>query len=283
MNLVIINISKIKKERKYLPLEIRLQMYNDVIELRKQGLTYKEIQRKIFEKYGKQISLMNISNWINKKHCPFGKTNKFDDEPSPELSYIIGVMLGDGFKRFDGKGYLLRLDVNDKEFAEEFGKNLAKVLEKDKPYKPFWNEKHKQWIVVARSILLYRFLNSPFKELKTYIEYSKNTVSAFLKALFDGEGSMHKSRRKLMLYNTNIELLNYAKHLLKKYFNIDAGGPCLNTKKGEVKHFPNGKISKATKNCYCLYIRIRSLLSFYNCIGFTIKRKQKRLIKAIKQ
>jgi len=284
MNLVSINISKIKKERKYLPLEIRLQMYDDVIELRKQGLTYKEIQRKIYEKYGKQIFLPQICNWINKKHCPLGKVNKFDDRPSPELSYIIGVILGDGFKRFDGKGYLLRLAVDDKEFAEEFGKCLAKVLGR-KPYKPYWNKKPKQWIVAGCSILLYKFLDKPLEELKPCIEYSKNTISAFLRALFDGEGSMHVNAkyymRTLRLYNTNEELLNYAKYLLKKYFKINATGPHLARKKGEVINIV-GVIRKTKKDYYYLYIHAKSLSDFCKYIGFTIERKQKRLIRAIK-
>ena len=86
----------------------------------------------------------------------------------------------------------------------------------------------------------------------------------------------------LRLYNTNKELLIYAKYLLKKYFDIDSTGPYLKTKSGEIVCFPNGIISEANKDGYYIYIRARSLLNFYKHIGFTIKRKQQRLIKAIK-
>ena len=271
MNLVNINnISKIKnKERKYLPLEIRTQMYNDVIELRKQGLSYTQIQREIYKRYNEQISMQLIFDWIHKRHYPLESVNKFDDNPSPELAYIIGVMLSDGNKHLrGGKDYRLRLTVKDYEFAEEFGRCLAKVLKKSKPYKPH-RSRNLYWVVVS-SILLFNFLNKSFEELKHHIKYSKNTVSAFLRALFEGDGTIWK--RKLMLFNTNKKLLNYTKYLLEKYFNIVTTGPHLN-KKG----------NKSAKNCYYIYIPVNSLLNFYKYIGFTIKRKQKRLINAIKQ
>ncbi|MEM2928905.1 MAG: LAGLIDADG family homing endonuclease [Nitrososphaerota archaeon] len=266
---------------KYLPLEMRMKMYNDVIELRNQGLSYKEIQRKIYEKYGMRLSKPLIHYWIHKKHSPFGKLNKFDEKPSSELAYVIGTILSDGYKCFDDKYYRFYLNVKDKEFAEEFGKCLAKVLGRKEPYKPFWNEEQKQWRIIGCGVLLYRFLDRPLEELKPYIEYSKDTASAFLRALFDGEGSMHKYRRELYLYNTDIKLLNYTKHLLKQHFNINTTGPNLAVKSGKVTHFPNGKIIKTTKNCYYLYVHANSLLNFYKYIGFTIKRKQQRLIKAI--
>ncbi|MEM3507853.1 MAG: hypothetical protein QXN52_00945 [Nitrososphaerota archaeon] len=69
MGLVNMNIiSKIKKERKYLPLEMRLQMHEDVHELRKAELSYRQIQREIRKKYGKQFPKSTIGVWINRKH-----------------------------------------------------------------------------------------------------------------------------------------------------------------------------------------------------------------------
>ncbi|MEM1575803.1 MAG: LAGLIDADG family homing endonuclease [Nitrososphaerota archaeon] len=284
-------ISKGEEKRRYLPLEIRSQMYDDVIKLRKQGLNYIQIQKEIYEKYGLRLPQPTISTWINRKKHPLGRVNKFDDKPSPELAYVIGAIFGDGSLYFDKHyfHFLILLAVNDKEFANEFGKNLAKVLGKKGPYKPFWDEHRKQWVVEVTSILLYKFLNKPLRELKPYIEYSNKTASAFLRALFDGEGCMFTKRypkkyiRTLRLYSTDKELLNYAKFLLEKYFNINTTGPHLERKSGEVKHFPNGRITKTTKDFYYLYIRTNSLLNFYKFINFSIKRKQQRLIEAIKQ
>jgi intein-encoded DNA endonuclease-like protein len=280
-------ISKRGERRKYLPLEIRTKMYEDVIELGRQGLKYKEIQRRIHGKYGKQISSSTISFWINGKQYPLGKVNKFDENPSPELAYVIGVILSDGFKYFDNRNYRIGLIVKDKEYAEEFGKNLAKILGKKGLYEPFWSKDLKQWVIVGCSVQLFKFLNRPFEELKFYIEYSKETVASFLKALFDGDGSIYvkvrrgERKRILWLYNADKQLLIYVQHLLKKFFNVDATGPHLETRKDSIKHFPNGKVYKTTQNCYYIYIRAKSLLNFYKHIGFTIKRKQQRLIKAI--
>ncbi|MEM3406147.1 MAG: LAGLIDADG family homing endonuclease [Nitrososphaerota archaeon] len=275
MNMVSMSISKEGERRRYLPLEIRIKMYEEVHELRKKGLTYKEVQERIYEKYGRRLSIAIIGFWINKKKHPLGRVNKFDENPSPEFTYIIGVISGDGCRYFYKRNYRLQLAVKDYEFAEKFGECLAKVLGRKRPYKPFWSKKLKQWIAQGYSFLLYKFLNKPLEELKPYIEHSKDTVSAFLKALFDAEGSIYVNEkhhvRELKLYNTNVGLLNYAKYLLKKYFNIDATGPHFNKK------------TKTTKNCYYLYIRTNTLSNFYDYIGFIIKRKQQRLIKAIER
>ncbi|MEM1575497.1 MAG: LAGLIDADG family homing endonuclease [Nitrososphaerota archaeon] len=281
-------ISKGEEKRRYLPLEIRATMYDDVIELKKQGLSYTQIQRKIYEKCEIRLPRSTISDWVNRKRHPLGKVNKFDGKPSLELAYAIGTKNSDGCLYFNNdRKYSIILAVNDKEFAEEFGKCLAKLLHRKEPYKPFWDKKHKQWRVECCSILLYKFLNKPLEELKPYIEYSKDCVSAFLRALFDGEGSIYvsrkRSRRILMLFNTNIELLNYAKYLLKKYFDIDATGPYLARKGGEILRFPNGKVVKTKKDYYYIYIRAKSLLNFYKYIGFTIRRKQQILIEANKE
>ncbi|MEM2632277.1 MAG: hypothetical protein QXO29_00035 [Nitrososphaerota archaeon] len=65
-------------------------------------------------------------------------------KPSPELNYAVGTIIGNVYKRFDSRNYCFRLVIKDYEFAEEFGKYLAKVLKRRKPYKLFWNKKEKK-------------------------------------------------------------------------------------------------------------------------------------------
>ncbi|MEM2174314.1 MAG: hypothetical protein QXI58_01625, partial [Candidatus Micrarchaeia archaeon] len=153
--MVSMSISKERERQRYLPLKIRLQMYEDVVELRKQGLTYKEIQRRIYEKYEVRLRISTIHSWVKEISHPLGNVNNFDEKPSPELSYIIGAIITDGNLNVEPLHhcYHLRLKVKDKEFAEEFGKCLAKVLKKDKPYKPFWDKNCKAWIIKVSSIL----------------------------------------------------------------------------------------------------------------------------------
>jgi intein-encoded DNA endonuclease-like protein len=196
-------------------------------------------------------------------------------------------MFSDGCKYFDGKNYHFRLNVNDKEYAEAFGENLAEVLEKNRPYKPFWDEDRKQWVVMGYSILLYRFLNRPLEELKPYIEHCKDCVASFLQALFDGDGSIYvkirgrRRERKLRLYNTNKELLVYIQCLLRRFFNINTRGPHLTTRKGSIKHFPNDKKYTTTENYYYIYIHVSSLSNFYKYIGFFNKAKTTKINQGI--
>jgi len=101
----------------------------------------------------------------------------------------------------------IRETFKEKEVAEEFGRCLAKVVGRKKPYKPYWDKKLKQWVIEGGNEQLYDFLNRPLEELKPYIEYSKETVASFLRGVFDRSGDVNE--KGVVLY------------LLKKYFDID--------------------------------------------------------------
>jgi len=45
----------------------------------------------------------------------------------------------------------------------------------------------------------------------------------------------------------------------------------------------SGKIYETKKQCYYLHIRTNSLPRFYRYVGFTIRRKQRRLIEAVRK
>src|SRR5256885_10532022 len=60
------------------------------------------------------------------------------------------------------------LSVTDRDFAEEFGRCLAKLLHRALPYKVRWSEKRKRCIVQGASIFLYKFLNHQWLELKPW-------------------------------------------------------------------------------------------------------------------
>lgn len=55
---------------KYRSLELRLELYNEVYELRNIGLSYRQIIEMIQEKYGERLSRSHISYWIRKLHDP---------------------------------------------------------------------------------------------------------------------------------------------------------------------------------------------------------------------
>jgi len=72
-------------------------------------------------------------------------------------------------------------------------------------------------------------------------------------------------------------LLKYIKELLHR-IGIKTAGPTLYSKAGTpIKDPRTGKRYFARKDVYYLYIHAESRLRFYELIGFTVKRKQKRL------
>jgi len=274
-----------KRKKRYLPLELRLRLYDEVLQLRGQGLSYNDIIKRIHRLSGVRLNKSHISEWVRGIYAPLGRVNRFDAKPSPELASVIGVMLSDGSLHLNGRQYHhygLCLRVKDKEFAEGFGRKLAEVLWRRKPYRARWSPSNRRWVVEGWSHLLYGFLRQPVENLKPYIEHSKNCAAAFLRAFFDGEGSI--SKRQLIVYNTDKQLLIYIKELLEKHFDIDATGPRISVKKGTVMHSPRTKKAyKTNKDCYRVYIRTHSLSRFHKDIGFTIERKQRRLAEAAKQ
>ena len=85
---------------RYLPRELRIKLYGDVVALRRGGLTYKGIIGEVWRRYGVVLSKSHISYWIRGVHNPYNgrripslKLLK----PSEELAYVIGVVLGDGY------------------------------------------------------------------------------------------------------------------------------------------------------------------------------------------
>jgi intein-encoded DNA endonuclease-like protein len=255
-----------KKRGPYLPRELRIKLYNDVRKLRKQGLSYTNIRNKIYRKYGVWIGKSTIWSWLRRVSSPYNgryipslKLLK----PSEDLGYVIGVRLGDGYTREDSAGYryLIGLQAKDEEFAEKFGICLGNVLGR-RPIRPWKDAKRGTYVVITASKTLYELLKKPIdlKRIKEYVEHCPKCTAAFLRGLFDSEGNVSKNGY-ISLYNTNYEVLVYAQKLLKR-FGIEATGP-----------WPH----KQKEGYYYIYIRAESLPKFYQLIGFTIRRKQKRL------
>jgi intein-encoded DNA endonuclease-like protein len=279
-------VSEGKKRGKCLPRELRMRAYNDVCKLRKRGLPYTEIRDEIHRKYGIWISKQTISEWLRGEHNPYNGIRIPSLEllkPSPELAYVTGAVLGDGStrKRVGRNSYnfdfFIRLKAKDKEFVEDFGRRLGNVLGR-RPIRPKFKEVVGKYYVEAASKTLYELLRKPIdlKRIKKYVEHCKKCIAAFLRGLFDSEGCVSE-KGYISLYNSNYEVLVYAQRLLRR-FGIESTGPWPHIQKGTTMHDPRtGKLYKTKKDCYCIYIRAESLLKFYRHIGFSIRRKQKRL------
>jgi intein-encoded DNA endonuclease-like protein len=279
------NITKTKR-KKIPPRELRIKIYNDVLKLRKRRLSITKIREKIHRKYGVWIDKSTISKWLRGVSSPYNGRRIPSLEllkPSEDLANVIGVCLGDGYTRkrvgrnshnFD---FFIRLKAKDKEFVEDFGRRLANVLGRD-PIRP--RKDAGKYIVEAASKTLYELLRKPvdLKRTRKYVEHCPDCTAKFLRGLFDSEGCVSKDGRYIYLYNTNYELLVYAQKLLLRRFGIESTGPWPHKQKGTTMHDPKtGKQYKANEDCYYIYIRAESLPKFYRHIGFSIRRKQKRL------
>ena len=56
----------------------REKLYRLVLQLRKEGLSYNKIIRKVQADHGVTLRKSHISGWINGKHNPFGYVTNFD-------------------------------------------------------------------------------------------------------------------------------------------------------------------------------------------------------------
>ena len=222
------------------------------------------------------IPKSTLSTWKNNKHKP--PETRWKPQPTPELAYVIGVLHGDGYTRTKPKEwkYIIGLECKDHEFATEFSKALAKILNK-----PFKTPKHRKtrniYRITYESRAFYNWwTQQTLQTLKPYIEHNKETITAYLRGFFDSEGTNYRNKI-IKVYNSNIELLKYVKSLLVKYFGIEVLGPTLATKAGTIMKAKNGEFLRR-KNVYGLEIRKRRHIDeFLYYVGFSILEKQEGL------
>jgi len=284
-----VNTTNTKKRGPYLPRELRIKIYNDVIALHQQGRSYNEIRMIIKQKYGIMLSKSTIGDWI----C--GRRDPHNDrripslellEPTPDLAFIIGIGCGDGSakmtKRIERVGYndyYVVLEAKDRELVEEFAIRCGRVLNRSPP-KVRLNARG-LYEVKVWSKALYDLLKKPIEldKLKRYIEHCPYCKAMFLRGLFDSEGSINE-KGYIQIDNTNYELLQYAQELLGG-FGIETLGikPHGSSKKrGAIFYDPRrGKFYTRKKDNYYLRIRLSSNEAFYRFVNFTIQRKRARL------
>jgi intein-encoded DNA endonuclease-like protein len=129
---------------------------------------------------------------------------------------------------------------------------------------------------------LYELLKKPvdLERLRKYIEHCDKCSAAFLRGFFDAEGSILKDG-SIYVRNSDYRLLKYVQSLLGR-FKIVAMGPNLLCRRGSITH-SNGKQYTRRHDSYYIYIKRSYNTWFYKYIGFTIKRKQERLVNYLRR
>lgn len=195
-------------------------------------------------------------------------------DPSPELSYVIGAVLGDGNL---SKQRLIRLRVTDRDFAEEFARCLRVVLCKDGfiQIRPLFPSKNSfkgysgklQYEVRINSVILYSFLSQTQENLRRITD--KFPVE-FLRGFYDSEGSItiwhNGGRAHLSLSNMKRDIIEYSQELL-----------CSLDIKSDISVC---KIPKSSNSYFRLTVSSKKdVIKFRELVGFSIARKQQVLEK----
>ncbi len=287
--------------RRYLPHELRKELYDEVLRLYGEGLGCRRIIRELRKRYGVAPSRSTISYWIRGLHTPYGRasgseppaasarrpTQKISLEPNPELAYVIGAVLGNGYVCSDtDHRKIIGLKAKDEEFVREFARCLTEALGRENPLKVrFWKAR-KLFKAKAGSATLYRLLHKQdpnlLDRLRPFIEHCEECMTAFLRGFVDSEGCVDKYGF-INIYNTNFGVLSYVKELLDR-LGIEATGPHLIYRAGTPLFDPRtGKMYVKRRDYYVLRTRARSAHVFYQKIGLTITRKRRRLEEYLKR
>jgi len=213
--------------------------------------------------------------------------------PSPELSYIIGVFVGDGWAYSYNKGYYICLEARDRDFVEFFREEMAKITSSKHPiltrqrYGAYFHK------TCGYSKKLYEFLrDKDYKDFlygkssfpKRFTEVIEMFPANFIQGVIDSEGSISFDPIKgysftITICNTSKKLLDYIKQLLLMHCGIKA-----NVRKSKEKGVTNtnfGYLIKSTRPYYVLTIFGKEKHKFAKYLGFRIERKHKILLKAI--
>jgi len=260
-----------------------LELMGYVKSLRKQNFSYSQISKKIEVERNIKISKSTIIRWCKNSNNPFNKTKFIDLSPSPELSYIIGVYFGDAniYYRKKTGSYYFRIKVVDKDFVDVVKNSLIKLGLN--PTISYVEEKTRsnRWHVEASSKSLYKFLSQDKEEL---FKVAEKYPEDFLRGFFDSEGCVNWSEKHRRLFvscsNYDLNVLKFCQELLD---NLDIGSRIFLTKRKGTEVIIRGEIYRYNNDLYELRIISKiEIVKFANIIGFSIKRKQEKLEKALK-
>lgn len=140
---------------------------------------------------------------------------------TPTLSYILGVLKGDGYVTLGKIGhYRIHLLSIDKIFVEEFKYSLEKIGI-NPSIRPLHNHlKNKnwsqQWLCTAYSKKFYYwYKNLKLEDLIKIVNKKRENKIQFIKAFYESEGTFvkRKSGQQIHIYNTDLNLIKFTKNM----------------------------------------------------------------------
>ncbi len=204
---------------------------------------------------------------------------KLNLEPSESLSYILGVIEGDGCvtKNKNSGHYYTNLNAIDKDFVDEFERHLRNIgfTKIQRSTVKYENEGRKnQYVVRAYSKYFYDWYWN-LDKYKSYIKMFKSNhdyMAMFLKGMFDSEGCVeiiYSKRRNpksafIHISNTNEKLIDLCCKFLESLdiqYRLE-----LKKRKNDNK-----------KDVWKIFIKPHSFNDFREKIGTSIKRKYDKM------
>jgi len=203
-----------------LPLQERMALYDRAIHLREEkNCGYKRVAKEL------DISRSTIEKWLSRGAKPRTYHYVPNLKPSPELSYMVGVLLGDGWVFKSGVRYMLGLEVADKAFSEGFERALMKLgFHVGKQFIRSKNIREKDMFVVYASSLFFYDWWQNFKSSLVYnlrqLGYNNEFMLAFIRGFYESEGSVSYPNkglhREIRIFNTCLEVSKIVKDFLQE-------------------------------------------------------------------
>ncbi len=196
---------------------------------------------------------------------------------SKEFAYILGVVYGDGHSHIiednHGSSGTITLGVTDKDFALNFKNQLEKWSGLKARY---WLNKEGENEVNLYSVDAARIIDK--FNLNKILNWKKEFQFEFMKGLFDSDGGVtggnldnrKYAKRWVHFSNNNLMLLRLVKWVFKK----------MKIKYSISRRIKSGFGSKKWQYQMQIY-NLKDMFKYYKNIGFSIKRKQNKLIKVI--
>jgi intein-encoded DNA endonuclease-like protein len=176
-------------------------------------------------------------------------------------------MVGDGCV-YRSTAYFIRLEAKDKDFVEEFRKQIEIMEPNCSPC--LYQNKRGYWLSgVGFKSLYYAYKYLDMEPILTKTTHEEK--AAFIRGFFDSEGTAFaKKPHALYAYNTNFKLLGNVQKLLEDI--------------GIESHFHFYKKLKAPQYKRQAFLGIysqKNIRRYFELVGFSIKRKQDRLSQLI--
>jgi len=258
----------------------RIRAYGEAVHLAQRGRSITEISNET------GMPDATIRGWLVHSRRPWTRYELFRPTSSDQLSYVIGVYMGDGSISRWRNRFSLRLSVKDKEFADKFSSTCAQILGKE-PYSVRHVEDRDNYETIVANVSFCKFLARGLLGLDRYV---REHPSGFVRGLADSDGcpavTTTKKRGKPWFFvqvvvatSTSIRLLSYTRTILRECLGLKATFVYKGKPRPSVY---KDKLFNSKKRVFDLRIsRFGDVRRFSRIVGFDLARKQEKLDAAI--